>query len=304
MLVDGAIGEAGVEAAAGVRKLLLTDRASPRAVVRILSIATVALALLAPSLAYAQAGANYVTAEDGVYFYQPALTEEERRRGVATAYLSGFRYYGRDTNGEHVIVAVDQYGRAGMPAHCGNPCRVIRFDDGRRLLNRNNLLLGSVFEDAAAGRLQNTHPDLMRVYVPSTSPVGEVTPESVSRTDFGSIIIRAEANAPVYPPAPGLIIESGRYGRYGNYVKIDHGGDFTTIVGHLGEAPNLRGQFVRGDSILGRVGCNDDCSEGFVIFEVRIEGEPVNPVPFIVASPPDASSMEDLFELWEALESN
>lgn len=45
---------------------------------------------------------NYESAEDGVYYYLAAVSEEDRKKGVRASSALGFRYLGRNEAGEDI----------------------------------------------------------------------------------------------------------------------------------------------------------------------------------------------------------
>jgi hypothetical protein len=230
---------------------------------------------------------GFVELDGGVYFYQPAPTLMEKNAGVTKPYLQGFRYYGVNDRGEHVVHAINAAGGISWSAFCRTPCKAIRLSDGQRVANDQTLVLGRVFNDAAAGILVNTNPIYWRVHVPSGWPVTSRMVDGVLVADDKVATLRAELNEPVYPTASGLVVESGTVKRFGHYVKIDHGGDIFTIMGNLSAEPRLQGRIVTRDSVVGYAGCSLPCDKPAVLYQVRIAGSNVNPLPFLL---PDTSN--------------
>jgi murein DD-endopeptidase MepM/ murein hydrolase activator NlpD len=72
-----------------------------------------------------------------------------------------------------------------------------------------------------------------------------------------------------------------RYEGYGNIVVVDLPGPLTAIYAHLAEARVHVGQHVRKGQPLGVAGCTGSCSGTHLHFEVRRNGEPINPLPFL-----------------------
>src|SRR5918994_1787533 len=54
----------------------------------------------------------------------------------------------------------------------------------------------------------------------------------------------------------GIVVEAGRFGAYGHYVRIEHGATVATTYAHLERyAPGLRpGRWVRQGDLIGRGG--------------------------------------------------
>lgn len=86
----------------------------------------------------------------------------------------------------------------------------------------------------------------------------------------------------VQAPADGIVVEAGRVGGLGNAVYISHGYGVTTRYGHLSKIDVKPGQkVVKGDAI-GRVG-NSGKSTGYHLhYEVRIDGQAVNPIAYML----------------------
>jgi murein DD-endopeptidase MepM/ murein hydrolase activator NlpD len=68
----------------------------------------------------------------------------------------------------------------------------------------------------------------------------------------------------------------------GWYVEIDHGGGISTRYCHMQQRPMVaEGQQVRAGQQLGIVGSSGNSSGPHLHFETHINGEPVDPVPFM-----------------------
>lgn len=77
-----------------------------------------------------------------------------------------------------------------------------------------------------------------------------------------------------------VIVAQGGYGGYGNAIVIDHGSGISTLYGHLSQFKVHTGQHVsKGQAIA--VSGNTGVSTGpHLHFEVRISGNPVNPMSY------------------------
>ena len=79
----------------------------------------------------------------------------------------------------------------------------------------------------------------------------------------------------------GIVIKAGMNSAYGNMVIIDHGGGITTLYAHGSEILVEVGQSVkRGVPVL-KVGSTGYSTGAHAHFEVRIDGVPTNPMPYI-----------------------
>jgi murein DD-endopeptidase MepM/ murein hydrolase activator NlpD len=90
--------------------------------------------------------------------------------------------------------------------------------------------------------------------------------------DYGEVIRAA---------APGYVIFAGWYGGYGNTVIIDHGNDVTTLYGHSDGLYVQEGQQVQRGEPIALVGSTGLSTGPHLHFELRSNGEPVDPLPYM-----------------------
>jgi murein DD-endopeptidase MepM/ murein hydrolase activator NlpD len=87
---------------------------------------------------------------------------------------------------------------------------------------------------------------------------------------------------PIYATADGTVTTAGwNSGGYGNLVKIDHGRGIETRYGHLSNIAIQPGQKVARGQLIGRMGSTGRSTGSHLHYEVRIDGRPVNPIPFM-----------------------
>jgi len=94
--------------------------------------------------------------------------------------------------------------------------------------------------------------------------------------DFG-----ADSGSPIYAADSGSVIFAGWYGGYGNTVIIDHGSGITTLYGHASKLYVTEGQNVQRGQTIAAVGSTGLSTGPHLHFEVRKQGEPVNPAPYL-----------------------
>jgi murein DD-endopeptidase MepM/ murein hydrolase activator NlpD len=93
--------------------------------------------------------------------------------------------------------------------------------------------------------------------------------------------IGAGYGAPVVASGSGTVAYVGVMSGYGNVVVIDHGGGMATTYNHLSSFAVSSGQSVTRGQVIAAVGCTGWCTGPHLHFEVRINGSPVDPMPYL-----------------------
>ena len=70
-------------------------------------------------------------------------------------------------------------------------------------------------------------------------------------------------------------------GGYGNFTCLDHGGGLSTCYAHQSSFAVSSGQSVSQGDVIGYVGCTGHCFGDHLHFEVRINGEPTDPMGYL-----------------------
>ncbi|MEA3065737.1 MAG: hypothetical protein QOJ27_2189 [Sphingomonadales bacterium] len=87
---------------------------------------------------------------------------------------------------------------------------------------------------------------------------------------------------PIYATADGVVGRSEwNNGGYGNLVELDHGHGIQTRYGHLSKSLVVAGQHVKRGDMIALMGSTGRSTGSHLHYEVRIDGKPVNPVPFL-----------------------
>jgi murein DD-endopeptidase MepM/ murein hydrolase activator NlpD len=117
---------------------------------------------------------------------------------------------------------------------------------------------------------------------PVTSPYGWRThPIFGDQRLHAGIDIGASYGAPVVAASDGTVVYVGAMSGYGNVVVVDHGGGLSTTYNHLSAFHVGSGQSVSRGSQVGAVGCTGYCTGPHLHFEVRVNGSPVDPMPYL-----------------------
>lgn len=90
--------------------------------------------------------------------------------------------------------------------------------------------------------------------------------------DYGSTIRAADS---------GVVIYAGWYGGYGLSVIVDHGGGISTMYAHSSELYVSEGSTVQRGQAIAAVGSTGLSTGPHLHFEVRINGEPVDPMAYL-----------------------
>jgi murein DD-endopeptidase MepM/ murein hydrolase activator NlpD len=96
--------------------------------------------------------------------------------------------------------------------------------------------------------------------------------------------IEAPWGAPVFAGASGRVSFVGWQNGYGQLVIVDHGGGLTTRYGHLSHIDVELNQTVNRAQLLGKVGSTGRSTGPHLHYEVRINDEPVDPLPYLLLS--------------------
>jgi murein DD-endopeptidase MepM/ murein hydrolase activator NlpD len=77
------------------------------------------------------------------------------------------------------------------------------------------------------------------------------------------------------------VILASYYSGYGNAVIVDHGGGYSTLYAHMSSFNTSSGAYVDQGDVIGYVGCTGSCTGDHLHFEVRVNGDPVDPMPYL-----------------------
>ena len=116
---------------------------------------------------------------------------------------------------------------------------------------------------------------------PVTSPFGSRCLGNGDCSSHPGIDIAVPAGTPISASASGTVIYAGWLGGYGNLTIIEHGGGLATAYGHQSSIAVGNGTFVSQGQVIGYVGCTGYCFGDHLHFEVRVNGQPVDPLGYL-----------------------
>ncbi len=108
-----------------------------------------------------------------------------------------------------------------------------------------------------------------------------VDPEFQTETFRSGVEFAAEAGVPVRSVARGIVRFAGWFRGYGRIVIIDHGDAYHTVSGHLDEIQVAVDDVVLAGQPIGTVGETGSLGGPSLYFELRRQGSPVDPVPWL-----------------------
>ncbi len=125
----------------------------------------------------------------------------------------------------------------------------------------------------------------VRAAVRFTSGFGQRRNPVTGRTAMHSgVDFAGSSGTPILATSDGVVKRAGWYGGYGNAVVIQHAFGIETLYAHLSRVDVKEGQRVsRGDRI-GGMGTTGQSTGVHLHYEVRIGGNPVNPMTYIRAA--------------------
>jgi murein DD-endopeptidase MepM/ murein hydrolase activator NlpD len=133
---------------------------------------------------------------------------------------------------------------------------------------------------AAAQGASDTTPSSQGLIWPVSGPVTSPFGYRWGRLHAG-IDIGVPYGTPIHAAASGRVVVAGWTGGYGNYTCIDHGGGMATCYGHQSSYAVSAGAQVSQGQVIGYVGNTGHSFGAHLHFEVRINGNPVDPLGYL-----------------------
>lgn len=143
--------------------------------------------------------------------------------------------------------------------------------------------------DEALDTLDQLKEEARRLPLANPAPGHVVTSSFGVRTDpiigtaalHSGIDFRAPTGMEAKVTAAGVVVKAGWNGGYGRMVEVDHGQGYATRYGHLSEVLVTVGEQVEAGDVIGRTGSSGRSTGPHLHYEVRHNGEAVNPLRFL-----------------------
>jgi murein DD-endopeptidase MepM/ murein hydrolase activator NlpD len=133
---------------------------------------------------------------------------------------------------------------------------------------------------AAAQSGTDTVPSSQGLIWPVSGPVTSPFGYRWGRLHAG-IDIGVPYGTPIHAAASGTVVLAAWTGGYGNYTCIDHGGGLATCYAHQSSYAVSTGTQVSQGQVIGYVGSTGHSFGPHLHFEVRISGNPVDPLGYL-----------------------
>ena len=143
--------------------------------------------------------------------------------------------------------------------------------------------------DEALDALDHLKTEARRLPLANPAPGHSVTSPFGVRTDpiLGTAALhpgmdfRAPIGMPANVTAPGVVVKAGWNGGYGRMVEVDHGNGFSTRYGHLSEIDVTVGEKLDAGAVIGKTGSSGRSTGPHLHYEVRHNGEAIDPLRFL-----------------------
>ncbi len=144
--------------------------------------------------------------------------------------------------------------------------------------------------DAALNRLETVRgtakrlPSPIRPLATKSQPIRQPTdPFFGGLAMHAGIDFRAPTGSEIRSTGAGKVVSAGFSGGYGNMVEIDHGLGLSTRYGHMSRILVSAGDVVEPGQILGLSGSTGRSTGPHLHYEVRKNGDPIDPMRFLNA---------------------
>jgi murein DD-endopeptidase MepM/ murein hydrolase activator NlpD len=151
--------------------------------------------------------------------------------------------------------------------------------------------------------LETGSPATSAVSIPARAPLDSLRmtsnfglrwhPVVGGRRQHEGVDLASPVGTPIHATADGTVAKADWFGGYGLFVQLEHGGNLATRYGHMSRLNVAAGQHVHKGDIIGYVGSTGRSTGPHLHYEVRVNGAPVNPIPYMQAADPVQLAVAD-----------
>ena len=117
---------------------------------------------------------------------------------------------------------------------------------------------------------------------------GEIVTRFGERSAVGlrsqGILVETRPDAQVVAPYDGQIVFAGAFRRYGELLIIAHGEGYHTLLAGFASIDGIVGQWLLAGEPVGKMGQLDSQRKPELYIELRQNGEPINPIPWLATT--------------------
>ena len=215
--------------------------------------------------------------EAGQLAFAERLTRFADRRSAAAE--AAIRKLGLDP--DHMLASLDDRSAMGGPLIALRPSGDGSFDPRFRRLG-----LSLARMDALQRGLQGIPQVVPSAGTRISSGFGyRADPFDGAPAFHAGLDFKGPVGAPIFAAARGRVAFVGRRPGYGNCVEVDHGNGLRTRYAHMSAFRTRVGETVPAGRLIGVVGSTGRSTGPHLHFEVRLNGQAVNPRPFLEVAP-------------------
>lgn len=206
-----------------------------------------------------------------------------RLEAVRRATLKNLDYLRSATAGQLRLLAVQkatlQSTLSNLAQNVAVEQQALASDEGdQRAIEAAIAALASSGNGASLGSMHFIWP----VSGPITSPFGwRLDPVTHQYALHTGIDIGADFGTPIRAAAGGTVILAGWVTGYGNTTIIDLGDGITTLYAHQERIAVSVGERISQGQVIGYVGATGWATGPHLHFEIRVNGKPINPLPYL-----------------------
>jgi murein DD-endopeptidase MepM/ murein hydrolase activator NlpD len=216
--------------------------------------------------------------QDRVQVYEDSVTERFQEVRQQTARIAAMKAQQESLLGQ-IDLEIDTTGDALGDLNAARE----RYEDAVAALEAESARIQGLIQGTGSSGSGQIGGEL---FWPTAGPIvsgfGYRTHPIYGTTRFHSgVDIDGACGQPIFAAEDGTVLSAGSNGGYGLATVIDHGDGLSTLYGHQSSLGVSSGQAVERGQQIGLVGTTGLSTGCHLHFEVRVNGAPVDPVPYL-----------------------